>query len=88
MPQRSWRAGSFEFHFKDINKASPKGYDVPWGTGVCNVKGMLDEAYRQKFRGLVYVEYDRDWENSLPEIAQSVKYFDKVAAELVNGRTG
>ena len=32
-----------EFHFKDINKAAPKAYDVPWGTGVCDVKGMLTE---------------------------------------------
>jgi sugar phosphate isomerase/epimerase len=70
-----------EFHFKDINQAPPR-HDVPWGTGVCDVKGMLTEVHRQKFRGLFYVEYEHNWENSLPEIAQSVKYFDKVAAEL------
>ena len=69
-------------HFKDINKAVPKAYDVPWGTGVCDVKGMLTEMYRQKFRGLFYAEYEHNWETSLPEIAQCVKYFDQTAAEL------
>jgi sugar phosphate isomerase/epimerase len=70
-----------EFHFKDIVKDEPK-HDVPWGTGVCDVKGMLTEIYRQKFKGCFYIEYEHNWETSLPEIAQCVAYFDKVAAEL------
>jgi sugar phosphate isomerase/epimerase len=70
-----------EFHFKDIT-APPDMHDVPWGTGTCNVKGMLTEVYRQKFKGFFAVEYEYNWENSMPEIAQSVAYFDKVAAEL------
>jgi len=28
------------------------------------------------------VEYEYHWKTSLPEVAQSVAYFDKVAAEL------
>ena len=71
-----------EFHFKDINKAAHSAYDVPWGTGVCDVKGMLTEVHRQKVQGLFYIEYEHNWETSLPEMAQCVEYFDKVAAEL------
>ena len=72
-----------EFHFKDINKKGDrKAYDVPWGTGVCDVPAMLAEIHRQKFQGNFYIEYEHNWKTSLPEIAQCVQYFDKIAAEL------
>jgi sugar phosphate isomerase/epimerase len=70
------------FHFKDVNQAGTDAHDVPWGTGVCDVKGMLTEVYRQGIKPPFMVEYEYHWKTSLPEIAQSVAYFDKVAAEL------
>jgi sugar phosphate isomerase/epimerase len=70
------------FHFKDLNQAGPDAHDVPWGTGICDVKGMLTEIHRQKLKAVFSIEYEYHWDNSLPEIAQSVAYFDKVAAEL------
>jgi sugar phosphate isomerase/epimerase len=70
-------------HFKDLNEAGPRGHDVPWGTGVGNVKGMLAELKRQHFKGYFCVEYENNWENSSPEIAESVKFFNDACAELV-----
>ena len=70
------------FHFKDLNEAALQAHDVPWGTGVCDVKGMLTEIRRQRLKAVFSIEYEYNWENSLPEIAQCVEYFDKVAAEL------
>jgi sugar phosphate isomerase/epimerase len=72
-------------HFKDLNEYGGKAadvHDVPWGTGKGDVKGMLQELYRQKFKGVFSIEYEYNWKNSLPEIAKCVEYFDKVAAEL------
>ena len=74
------------FHFKDVNQAGADAHDVPWGTGVCDVKGMLAEVYRQGIKPPFMVEYEYHWKTSLPEIAQSVAYFDKVAAELAKKR--
>jgi sugar phosphate isomerase/epimerase len=68
------------FHFKDLNQMGG-GHDVPWGTGAGNVEGMLAEIHRQGFKGVFSIEYEYNWDNSLPEIAQSVEYFDKVAAK-------
>jgi sugar phosphate isomerase/epimerase len=70
------------FHFKDLNKYGKGAHDVPWGTGKGDVKAMLKEMHRQGFKGVFSVEYEHNWMNSLPEIALSVVYFDKVAAEL------
>jgi len=71
------------FHFKDLVSDPKEGYhDVPWGTGVCDVKGMLAEIHRQGIKAVFSIEYEHHWDNSLPEIAQCVAYFDKIAAEL------
>jgi sugar phosphate isomerase/epimerase len=68
-------------HFKDLNQYG-NGHDVPWGTGKGDVRGMLKELRRQGLKAVFSIEYEYNWKNSLPEIAQCVEYFDKVAAEL------
>ena len=55
---------------------------MPWGTGVCDVKAMLTEIHRQRLKAVFSIEYEHNWEQTLPEIAQCVNFFDKVAAEL------
>lgn len=70
-------------HFKDLNEMGLKAHDVPWGTGVSNVKGMLAELKRQHFKGAICIEYEYNWETSVPEITESVKYFNAACAELV-----
>jgi sugar phosphate isomerase/epimerase len=85
-------------HFKDLvpedgstakgdgpgkkRKESKDMHDVPWGTGVGNVKAQMAELKRQNFHGAFCVEYEYHWETSLPEVAQCVKFFNATAAEL------
>lgn len=71
------------FHFKDLNKYGRKdAHDVPWGTGAGSAKALLEEIHRQKIKAVFSIEYEHNWLNSLPEIAQCVEFLDKVAAEL------
>ncbi len=70
-------------HFKDLDKSELSGHDLPWGTGISNAKGMLAELKRQKFKGAICVEYEHNWDNSVPEIAKSVQWFHATCAELV-----
>jgi sugar phosphate isomerase/epimerase len=65
-------------HFKDLSE----GHDVVWGTGKCDVKAMLTELARQNFKGVFSIEYEYNWENSSPEIAQCIPYFQKTASQL------
>ncbi|NIA13818.1 MAG: TIM barrel protein [Nitrospiraceae bacterium] len=74
------------FHFKDLNEFGKRAHDVPWGTGKANVKAILEEVHRQGLEAVFSIEYEHNWENSLPEIAESVAYFDKVAAELADAK--
>jgi sugar phosphate isomerase/epimerase len=62
-------------HLKDIKESgNPDAGDLPIGLGVTNVKGILRELRRQKFDGNISLEYERDWENTLQDIAQCVGY--------------
>lgn len=70
------------FHFKDLNKFGSGAHDVPWGTGAGDAKAMLTEIRRQGVKAVFSIEYEHNWTSSVPEIAECVKYFDKVAAEL------
>jgi len=69
-------------HFKDLNEMGPKAHDVPWGTGVGKTKELMAELKRQNFHGAFCVEYEYHWENSSPEIAQCVKFWNDTCAEL------
>jgi sugar phosphate isomerase/epimerase len=69
------------FHFKDLEKRSPDTHDVPWGAGVCDVKGMLAEIHRQGVKAVFSIEYEHNWDNSLPDIAKCIDYFEKIAGE-------
>lgn len=70
-------------HFKDLNQMGPKAHDVPWGTGVGKTRQIMEELKRQHFHGAFCVEYEYHWENSSPEIAQCVKFFNQTCDELV-----
>ena len=60
----------------------PRAHDVPWGTGKANVKALLEEIHRQGFKGVFSAEYEYNWENSLPELAECVTNFEKFAQEI------
>lgn len=71
------------FHLKDLNEFGKRdAHDTIWGTGKANMKELLTELYKMGFKGVFSVEYEHNWENSLPDISQCVKFFDEVAKEL------
>jgi sugar phosphate isomerase/epimerase len=62
-------------HLKDLNEFGKLGaHDLPYGTGVSDVPGILDELKSQGFQGNISVEYEYNWDNSVPEIAQCVGF--------------
>ena len=53
---------------------------MPWGTGQGDIKGILTEVKRQGIKPVFSIEYEHEF--TMPELAQCVAYFDKVAGEL------
>jgi sugar phosphate isomerase/epimerase len=70
------------FHFKDLDRYGEGAHDVPWGTGKADVRAILQAIHGYRLRGVFSIEYEYNWLNSLPEIAQCVAFFDKVAVEI------
>ena len=61
-------------HLKDLDRVDPEAHDVPFGTGVADIPGILDELKRQKFGGNLSIEYEYHWTTSLPEVAQCIGF--------------
>lgn len=62
-------------HFKDRLAIGKPTEDQPFGSGVSDIKGVLDELHAQGFAGNISIEYETKWDNNLPEVAQSVGFF-------------
>jgi sugar phosphate isomerase/epimerase len=61
-------------HLKDLNEFAPEGDDVPFGSGVCEVARVLGALKEQNFDGPTAIEYEHNWENSVPEVAQCIDF--------------
>jgi sugar phosphate isomerase/epimerase len=71
----------------DLKDLGEEGYCVPYGTGKGNIRGILKELYRQRFQGVVGIEYGQRSPNGEAEIAQCVTFFEQVCQELVGAST-
>lgn len=72
-------------HFKDVKKKAvgeAEQHDVIWGTGILDMKAMLVELKKQGFEGLFSIEYEYNWENSVPDIQKSINYFYQTIEKL------
>ncbi len=67
----------------DLNELSPEGHDVPWGTGAAPLEEVCRELGRMGVKPTMFgLEYSYDWLDSMPEVAQSVEFFDELSLEL------
>jgi sugar phosphate isomerase/epimerase len=69
-------------HMKDLDARARTGHDVPYGTGVSDIRAQLAELRRQGFRGVIAIEYESKKEDALPDVRQCAAYFNQVVNEL------
>lgn len=67
-------------HLKDVSKAETEGEDVIVGKGLIDFAGVTRELKAQNFTGLVYMECEHKMDNNLPDIIESIQYFNSIAA--------
>jgi len=62
-------------HLKDLNEfGNREAHDVVWGTGVLDMGAILDELLRQHFSGVASMEYEYNWDNSVPDMMKCVEF--------------
>ncbi len=73
------------FHFKDIvapQEGETERHDTIWGRGVLDVRQMLQIMKEQQFEGYLSIEYEYNWDNSIPDIKQCISYFQETISEM------
>jgi len=69
-------------HFKDLAEKDPNTHDVPWGAGICNARGAAGRTETAEIPRRHLRRIRIPLENSSPEIAQSLKFFNSTCADL------
>lgn len=70
-------------HLKDIATFNDlKAADVPVGKGVINYPAVFDELARQRFSGMLSIEQESNWYASLPDVINTVKYYNSQVSRL------
>ncbi len=67
-------------HLKDVDRLDREAEDVIFGTGAGDVTGVLTELRRQNFAGHISVEYESNWYNNVPDVAQNIGFIRGWAA--------
>ena len=61
-------------HLKERGALGPNNTDRIFGTGITDIPAVLAELRRQKFDGNIAIEYEFNWHQSVPDIAQCIGF--------------
>ena len=72
----------FDIHIKDVNKAKEDGETVEIGRGVIDIPKFLKLLVDRRYEGVVGFEYEKDADDPLPGLAESVGYVNGCLASI------
>lgn len=73
----------FGVHFKDIKEFNKtEAADTTVGKGVIKFSPIFEELKRQKFSGMLSIEHESNWYNSVPDVIETVKFYDAEIKKL------
>ena len=71
-----------DVHIKDVSASNADGTTVEIGRGVIDIPGFLKTLIEIDYSGMVAVEYEKDKDDPLPGLAESVGYVRGVLASI------
>jgi len=71
-----------DVHMKDVSEATAKGHGVEIGRGVIDIPKFLRTLVEIKYSGIVSFEYEKDADDPLAGLAESVGYVRGVLAAI------
>jgi sugar phosphate isomerase/epimerase len=73
----------FGVHLKDVTPFNDtRAADTIVGKGVIDFHAVFAELKRQGFNGMFSIEHESNWDHNLPDVIETVKYFDQQVAAL------
>lgn len=64
----------YDMHIKDVNKAEEDGTPVEIGRGIIDIPGIIKAVKKINYAYRVSIEYEKDGEDPVPGLAESVGY--------------
>ncbi len=74
------QARLYDMHIKDITSTEPNGQTVEAGRGVLDLKSIVQAALKIKFSYLFSFEYEKDADDPIPGLAESIGYVKGLVA--------
>ncbi len=71
-----------DIHFKDVSAPTRRGSTVEIGRGVIDIPAALEALRRVGYAGVASYEYEKDADDPLPGLAESVGYVNGVIAMM------
>ena len=70
-------------HLKDVDSAgNTKANDLVVGTGVIKFAPIFEELKRQQFKGMFSIEREGNWQNNVPDVINTVKFYNDQVSKL------
>ncbi len=82
VPTEKFADRLLDVHIKDVTQASVDGKPIEVGRGVIDIPKFLRTLLKIDYTGVVSFEYEKDAENPLPGLAESVGYVRGVLAAI------
>ena len=70
----------YDLHVKDINSTEPNGTTIEAGRGVLNLRAIIQAALKIQYPYLFSIEYEKDADDPLPGLAETVGYLRALLA--------
>lgn len=71
---RALKGRIISLHAKERMQLGQGQHDVPFGTGSTDMSAVLTELRRQHFDGNISIEYEFNWDHSVPDIGQCIGF--------------
>jgi sugar phosphate isomerase/epimerase len=82
---RKCRTRLYDLHMKDLANTEPKAANVEVGRGVLDIRGILRALIEIKYANQVAFEYEKDADDPIPGLAESVGYVRGLLAGMSAG---
>ncbi len=70
-------------HLKDVVQFNnPRANDTVVSKGVVDLPAVLAELKRQNFKGMLSIEHESNWYNSVPDVLFTKNYYDSLVQKL------
>ena len=77
---RQYRERLYDLHIKDIDSTAPDGHTIEAGRGVLDLRAVVQALLDIRYPHLVSFEYEKDENDPVPGLAESVGYVKGLVA--------